>query len=225
MTYNLRGDTDKIRRLEQLYSLCEARSSSFIDANGFFTSGFVFGNGDVSSKILLIGEAPGRDEVEAGIPFCGKAGKILDEFIQKTSCKRDDMFITNTVKYRLARLRKNAMPTLFGDYANSDMANRPATSKEISFAVDFLREEILILKPQIIVTLGNTPLKAVFMCFFADKGAPAVGSCHGTFFEIPGVSGSLLYPVYHPASLIYNPKAAPEYSQDLERLGSYIRNG
>ena len=112
MIDNLRGDLIKINKLEDLYKDYYASAFRYLKAKGIYTPGFVWGCGDVDAKVVLIGEAPGRDKVDKSIPFAGKAGGILNEFISCTSCKRDEMFITNTIKYRLSMPRKKTMNPL-----------------------------------------------------------------------------------------------------------------
>ena len=225
MTENLKGDKSKIQKLEAVYKEFTEAASLFMSNNGIYSPGFVWGCGNVSSEIVLIGEAPGREEVETGRPFAGKAGSILDEFIKLTGCQRDDMLITNTVKYRLARPRANKQPTLVPVYDNKELSNRPALGSEIKLAAPFLKKELEIIDPSFVVTLGNIPLKAVYASFFPDEKAPTVGACHGTLIKLPSFEKTYLYPVYHPASLIYNPSAAPDYAKDLEMLGKYIKEG
>lgn len=222
MTSNLRGNQKKIEQIKAVYEDYKAASLSYLEESGIYTPGFVWGCGDVSSEVVLIGEAPGKDEVETGIPFAGKAGSILNRFIELTSCKREDMFITNTIKYRLSRPRAGSLPTMIPVYDNKSLSNRPASSKEIALASSYLREELLILSPRFIVTLGNTPLKAVFMSFFPDEKVKTVGDFHGNISKLPGFNDTYLYPVFHPASLIYNPAAEPLYTDDLIKLGSFL---
>ncbi len=114
---------------------------------------------------MLIGEAPGSKEVELGEPFVGQAGgKHFQEFLDILGINREDVYITNTVKYRPTR--KNPK--------TGRLSNRtPPTTKEIEDFKDYLMEEIEIIAPKIIVTLGNTPLKCLF-----DKETN-IGEVHG----------------------------------------------
>ncbi len=162
----------------------------------------VTGEGCPCAKIMLIGEAPGREEVEQGKPFVGKAGKNLSEFLDMLGLKREDIFITNTVKFR---------PTKLSEYGS--VSNRTPTEEEVKIFFPYLLKEIEVISPQIIVTLGNTPLKALL-------GANvSVGNLHGklTFFN-----GRKLYPLYHPASIIYNPPLKSVYTEDVLNLKKFI---
>ena len=162
----------------------------------------VTGDGFCMSKIMLIGEAPGREEVEQGKPFVGKAGKNLSEFLEILQLKREHIFITNTVKFR---------PTKTSEF--NTISNRTPTEAEIKQFLPYLLMEIKIICPQIIVTLGNTPLRALL------GNNVTVGKLHGAlnYFE-----DKKLYPLYHPASIIYNPSLKSVYLKDVENLKNYL---
>ena len=164
----------------------------------------VFGDGNINTKILLIGEAPGGDEEKQGRPFVGKAGKNLDEFIEIVGLERSDLYITNVVKIRPINLSpKTGKPV-----------NRTPNTEEISFFLPYLKEEIKVVSPELIVTLGNVPLKAVT----GDKKI-TIGDVHGNILEIDGFK---LCPLYHPASIIYNRSLKDTYLEDLEKIKNYL---
>ena len=166
----------------------------------------VFGEGKLSPKIAMVGEAPGGDEEKQGHPFVGKAGKNLTEFLQIVGLTRDELFISNVVKLRPTKLSpKTSRPV-----------NRPPSKEEIAFFFPFLVEELAIASPEMIVTLGNVPLKALL----EDESA-AIGDCHGQSLKTP--SGQTLFPLYHPASMIYNPGIQKIYLEDLEKLKLIIK--
>ncbi|MCX8128679.1 MAG: uracil-DNA glycosylase [Clostridia bacterium] len=168
----------------------------------------VLGEGNVDAKILLIGEAPGKDEVRLSKPFVGAAGKNLNEFLDILNVKREDIYITNSIKYRLSKLNPES----------GRVINRPATKNEININQRYLLEEIKIIKPLFIVTLGNVPLKAV-------TGIPevSVGKVHGSIMKVDiAGSGFDLYPLYHPASIIYNRSLKEVYINDILKLKSIL---
>jgi len=165
----------------------------------------VLGEGNPDADIMLIGEAPGRTEVEMGRPFVGKAGKNLDAFLEHIRLAREDIYITNCVKFR---------PTRLSEWGS--VANRAPTPEEILAHRDFLMEEISIIDPRVMVTLGGVPLKSVLN----DMGA-AIGAYHGRPIR-SAKSGRTLFPLYHPASIIYKRELAATYEQDLLRLAGYI---
>lgn len=163
----------------------------------------VFGEGPVGARIMLIGEAPGEREAMAGRPFVGRAGKNLDEYIAATGLERDKMYVTNTVKFRPTRIS-----------AAGRTVNRPPTGEEIALFLPFLKREIETVNPGVVVTLGNVPLKAL-------AGASAtIGECHGQVLDI---GGRTLFPMYHPAALIYNRSLEGAYAQDMAKLAILIK--
>lgn len=169
---------------------------------------FVLGYGNIDSKILLIGEAPGREEVKLGKPFVGSAGKNLENFLAKLELTKEDIYTTNTIKYRLSKISEKT----------GGKVNRPAASHEIEASIITLHEEIDILKPSFVITLGNVPLKALTYDSFKT-----IGEVHGESLLI-NISGSPynLVPLYHPASLIYNRKLVNVYDSDIDRLKKYL---
>lgn len=168
----------------------------------------VFGDGNPNAPLLLVGEAPGRDEVAEGRPFVGRAGRNLDEFVESVGLARTDFYVTNVCKFR---------PTKTS--AKNTVSNRPPTRDEVLFAQPFLHEEISLLAPKVIVTLGNTPLRAV-----ADMSAN-IGQMHGKAAEILLEGREYrLFPLYHPASIIYNPSLKDTYVQDLKGLSACLEN-
>jgi len=158
----------------------------------------VHGEGVFSPRIMLIGEAPGEQETLLGRPFVGKAGKNLDEFLQGAQIRRDELYISNAVKFRPTRISKAGRPV-----------NRPPTQEEISLFLPWLKKEIALVGPEIIVTLGNVPLRALL-----GRGY-TIGQVHGQFLSL---DGRPLYAMYHPASVIYNPSLKSVYAEDLARL-------
>jgi uracil-DNA glycosylase family 4 len=168
----------------------------------------VFGYGNLNSHIMLIGEAPGSKEVELGEPFVGQAGKHLDEFLQILNIKKEDIYITNSVKFR---------PTKIHDKTGR-LSNRTPTIKEIDDFREFIYEEINIIEPKIIVTLGNVPLRSIF-----NKGV-RIGDVHGKLFNVK-IKGKeyKVFPLYHPAAVIYNRQLKEVYISDLEKLKKEIQ--
>lgn len=163
----------------------------------------VFGEGDPGAKTVLIGEAPGEQEALQGRPFVGKAGKNLNELLEIAGLERQSMYITNTVKFR---------PTRISDAGR--VVNRPPTREEIELFLPWLKKEIALIAPKRIVTLGNVPLKALI------GKAATIGEMHGQYVLWQDVP---VYPLYHPASLIYNRALRPVYEEDVRRLGDLIR--
>ena len=164
----------------------------------------VFGEGPRGARLMLIGEAPGQQEALMGRPFVGKAGKNLDAYIEATGLRREEMYISNTVKFR---------PTKISPAGRT--VNRTPSQEEIAMFLPFLKREIELVAPSVIVTLGNVPLKALA----GDKAT--IGDMHGRPVQ---VGGRMIFPMYHPASLIYNPSLKPVYAADMAKLAKIVEN-
>jgi len=164
----------------------------------------VFGEGNERARVLLVGEAPGKDEVALGRPFVGKAGKNLSEFLEILGLRREDIYITNTVKIR---------PTKRSPKTGKEI-NRPPSAEETAFFRPYLMREIELVSPEVVVTLGNVPLRAVL----GDDKA-LIGELHGR--EV--AAGRLkVFPLYHPAAVIYNRSLRETYLEDLLELKRYL---
>lgn len=176
--------------------------------NVFEGNEIVLGDGNVDAELILIGEAPGKDEVRLAKPFVGMAGKNLSEFIELLGVEREEIYITNAIKYRLSELNPKT----------NRMVNRPATKDEIKSSRKYLWQEIEIINPRYIITLGNVPLKSV-----TDSPDASVGKLHGAINEIKILDSNYqLYPLYHPASIIYNKSLKDVYINDILKLKSIM---
>jgi len=164
----------------------------------------VLGSGSCRSDILLVGEAPGRDEVKLSKPFVGMAGRQLEEFLKMMEIKRQDIYITNAIKYRLLKYSEKTGRT----------SNRPARKDEIICNRQFLLEEIDLIRPLCIVTLGNVPLRCVTGDF-----SLCIGEYHGKLINTAVMGKEYrLFPLYHPASIIYNRSLKDVYINDIKKL-------
>ena len=168
----------------------------------------VFGDGNLDSKIVLVGEAPGKTEVEQGKPFVGQAGKNLEEFITILGIVREDLYITNVVKFRPIRVNPET----------GRESNRTPTKDEIRISTDHIENELSIIKPRLVASLGNVPLR----CILKDDKI-TIGIVHGSPIDVK-FSGAefVLFPLYHPASIIYNRGLKDVYLQDLYKLKGYM---
>lgn len=155
----------------------------------------VFGEGPPDAKLLLVGEAPGEDEDAQGRPFVGRSGQLLDRILDSVGLHRDDIYVTNMVKYR-------------------PPGNRNPTPQEITLSEPLLLEQIKLIQPQIIATLGNVPTQY----FIGTKDG--ITKTHGNWYDWHGVK---VFPLYHPAYLLRNPsreKGSPKWQmwQDMLEL-------
>lgn len=165
----------------------------------------VFGEGPRQPVLMLIGEAPGEQEALQGRPFVGKAGKNLSAFLEVLGLERSQLYVSNVVKFRPTKVS-----------AAGRLVNRPPSKEERDVFRPWLMEEIRIIRPDALVTLGNVALQA-----FIDD---TVGHLHGKWTRAvvdaaPHKAFTLpLFPLYHPASVIYNRSLAAVYQSDLEAL-------
>lgn len=172
----------------------------------------VFGEGNPYASLVLVGEAPGEQEVVQQRPFVGKAGKNLEEFLQIIGIKREDIYITNAVKFRPVRIDPHTGRT----------SNRPPNKEEVELNRGLLYKELCIICPWVVVSLGNIALRVL-----ADDNKLTVGQVHGNPIDIVvGQDGvkTTLFPLYHPASIIYRPQLRAVYLEDLEKLKRYLQN-
>ena len=169
----------------------------------------VFGDGNIDSQIVLVGEAPGKTEVEQGRPFVGQAGKNLEEFINILDIARENLYITNVVKFRPFRINPDT----------GRESNRTPNKDEIRISTDFILQELSAIKPRLVASLGNVALR----CILKDDKT-TIGIMHGTPISVKFASMEfVLFPLYHPASIIYNRALKDVYLQDLHKLRDYIK--
>jgi uracil-DNA glycosylase family 4 len=189
-----------------LYTIKSDVLSAAEQALGKTESDIVFGEGDPDAEIMLIGEAPGAEETRLLRPFVGRAGKNLNEFLAALGLQRSNIYVTNAVKFRPYKVS-----------VKGTLSNRPPKPREIKFMLPFLLREIEVIAPKVVVTLGNVPLKAVY------KRDAVIGGCHALPLEAAALSlRFILFPLYHPASVIYNPQLKTVYREDLKKLKTYI---
>lgn len=155
------------------------------------------GEGDVNTKIMLIGLGPGFNEDRLGRPFVGRAGKFLDELLSSIGIKRREVYITNVVKCFLP--------------------NNIATNEQIKACVPYLDEQLAIIKPKIIIALGNVAASYIFKKF--GLKSVGIGKIHGKIFEVNSLFGKIkIIPMYHPATALYNPKMKEILRKDWRNI-------
>lgn len=154
----------------------------------------VFGDGCTDADVMIIGEAPGKNEDEHGLPFVGRAGKFLDELLKIAGLDRTLVYIANVVKCR-------------------PPSNRNPKADEILQCSTYLRQQTAFVKPKIIVTLGN------FATRFILKNEQGISLIHGKPYEL---GKFLVFPVYHPAATMYDIKKKEDLVKDFEKLGKIV---
>lgn len=154
----------------------------------------VYGNGNPTTRVVFIGEAPGKSEDEQGIPFVGAAGKFLNEMLESINMKREDIYITNIVKYRPPN-------------------NRDPLPEEKDACKEWLYEELTAINPDLIVFLGRHSLHD----FFPSEKISAV---HGKLMikKFPHIPTTHFLPLYHPAAALYNGGLRDELMFDFKKI-------
>jgi len=156
----------------------------------------VFGVGSESAEVMLIGEGPGEQEDLKGEPFVGRAGKLLDDMLSIIDLDREaNVYIANIVKCR-------------------PPGNRDPLELEQAACMDYLRTQLVLVNPKIIVCLGRIAAKALIKPDFK------ITQEHGQWFEKDGFR---MMALYHPAALLRDPGRRPETFEDLKRLQAAIR--
>ena len=155
----------------------------------------VFGDGNPEAELLFIGEGPGANEDAQGLPFVGRAGKLLDDMLEMIDLDRTKIFITNIVKCRPPQ-------------------NRDPLNVEQEACIEYLRRQTAMIQPKIIVCLGRIAAMQIIKPDFK------ITKEHGQWFEKSGVHMTALY---HPAALLRDPSRRPETFDDLKNIQAEIR--
>jgi DNA polymerase len=151
----------------------------------------VFGTGNPKTKILFVGEGPGANEDKTGLPFVGRAGDLLNKIIEAMSLSRDEIYIANIVKCR-------------------PPSNRVPLPEEIEECLPFLKAQIDVIKPQMIVALGLTAASTL------SGKEETMGLLRGKFHSLAWDSTTPLMATYHPAYLLRNPAAKKVVWEDMK---------
>jgi len=163
----------------------------------------VIGEGSHQAKIMLVGEAPGKNEAATGRPFCGAAGRILDQLLASAEIKREEVYITNIVKDR---------PPF----------NRDPLPEEVSVYGSFLDRQIAIIQPKVIATLGRFSMAYIMQKMGLGGQLVPISKLHGKVFEAETSYGKVkIIPLYHPAVAIYNQNTKDELKKDFQVLRQF----
>ena len=155
----------------------------------------VFGVGNPSARVLIVGEAPGKNEDLQGEPFVGAAGKYLNELLAIAGLRREDVFIANVLKCR-------------------PPGNRDPRPEEIELCTPYLREQTRTIDPEFIVTLGNFSTK------FILKTEIGITRLHGT---LQRAGRFKVFPIFHPAAALYDGSKREALENDFATLGQLLR--
>lgn len=197
----LEEKTKKLKQIkEELLALEKSPLYKFRFENKFFP---VIGEGSHEAKIMFVGEAPGRNEAKTGRPFCGAAGKILDELLAGVGINRPDVYVTNIVKDRPPQ-------------------NRDPLPEEIVCYGPFLDRQIEIIQPKVIATLGRFSMRYILEKFGLPEAVKPIGELHGKIFGGETGYGQItIIPFYHPAAAIYDRSLIDILKKDFQILKKY----
>jgi len=158
------------------------------------------GEGNAYAKIMLIGEAPGEWEAKSGRPFVGASGRLLDSLLQSIGLTRTDVFITNVVKDR-------------------PPDNRAPSVAEIKLYSPFLRQQIDVIQPRVIATLGRFAMEFLFGFFEMPEKGQKISKLHGSRLEAQASYGKVtVVPLYHPAVALYTTEQRETLAADFQVL-------
>ena len=157
----------------------------------------VFGVGNPNARLMFVGEAPGADEDEQGVPFVGRAGQLLTKIIEAIELKREDVYIANVIKCRPPQ-------------------NRNPEPDEVDTCEPFLFQQIDAIKPKVIVALGKFGAQTLL------KTLDPISRLRGRVFDYRGAK---LVPTFHPAYLLRNPPAKREVWDDMKLVRQLLNEG
>jgi len=184
-------ESDKREKLKELY--LEIRDCQRCGLCKSRTK-FVFGSGSAYAEVMFVGEAPGKNEDLQGLPFVGQAGKLLDELLGFIGFDRSEVFIANVLKCR-------------------PPGNRDPQLEEINICKDHLMEQIKIIDPKVICTLGKFSTQLLLN---TDKG---ITGLRGKVFRI---DNHIIMPINHPAAALYMPSKMEILKQDFQKIKKLI---
>jgi len=194
---------EKSRQLEQIKQRITDELFDDLRKN---STNMVFGKGNADASIMFIGEAPGEQEDKQGIPFVGAAGRELDKLLRMIGLTLEDVYIANILKYRPPN-------------------NRNPQVDEIKAHTPYLVEQIKIIQPAVICTLGNFSTKFVLAKFDIDgmQKIQGISKLHGQIEKITinGFTFTVI-PLYHPAAMLYKPPLRAVLEEDIKAVGAFL---
>ncbi len=184
-------EADTLKLLEELRIKAERCTKCPLSAT---RKKVVFGEGGVRLRVMMIGEAPGREEDAQGKPFVGRAGKLLDEILHNLGVGRENIYITNVVKCR-------------------PPGNRPPRRSEVEACEEYLLGQFSAIKPRLVMLLGGIALKAILGEHYS------ITYIRGRHIVKEGV---VFLPTLHPASALYNPKNRELIEEDIRKFKALL---
>lgn len=155
---------------------------------------FIFGTGIIDADVVVVGESPGLPDADSEKPFMGPVGELLTKILGAIGLKRDEVYLTNVVKFIST-----------GD---------EITPEILKFFTPFLQREMLAINPKVIISLGNTPTKALL------NTKKAISQIRGEFYDYNGIK---LMPTFNPAYLLRDPSKKREVWEDMKKVRDFLQ--
>ena len=155
---------------------------------------FIFGTGNIKADVVIVGESPGAPDADSEKPFMGPVGQLLERILISIGIRREEVYLTNVVKYISQ-----------GDELTPDI---------LKFFTPFLHREILAINPKVVISLGNTPTKALL------NTKKAISQIRGEFFDYNGIK---LMPTFNPAYLLRDPSKKREVWEDMKQVRDFLK--
>ena len=155
---------------------------------------FIFGTGKTDADVIVVGESPGLPDADSEKPFMGPVGELLTKILAAIGLKRDEVYLTNVVKFISA-----------GD---------EITPEILKFFTPFLQREMLAINPKVIISLGNTPTRALL------NTKKAISQIRGEFYDYNGIK---LMPTFNPAYLLRDPSKKREVWEDMKKVRDFLQ--
>jgi uracil-DNA glycosylase family 4 len=196
-----KSTTEELRKIKEEVLNCK-KCSLYKERveNRFYP---VIGEGSHQAKIMFVGEAPGLEEAKTGLPFCGVAGKILDELLASVRIARKDVYICNLLKDR-------------------PPGNRDPQPEEIKACFPYLERQLEIIKPKIICPLGRYATKFLMEKLGLANQVEGISKIHGRLFESKSLfQSTTIIPFYHPAVATYNVNMKEVLKKDFKILEKF----
>lgn len=161
---------------------------------GFKERIYIFGEGQAGARAAVVGESPGTPDIESGRPFMGPAGQMLERILAAIGLKRSDCYLTNAVKM----------------ISNGD----EMTTDVLSFFTPYLHRELAVVRPQVVISFGNTPTRALL------RTKKPISQMRGEFQDY---QGSPLMPTFNPAYLLRDPSKKREVWEDMKKVRALLQ--
>ena len=154
---------------------------------------FIFGEGPLRARVAVVGESPGPPDIDSGKPFMGPAGQMLERILGAIGLKREECYLTNTVKIICS-----------GDEITPDV---------LSFFTPYLHRELAVVRPSVVIAFGNTPTRALL------RTKKPISQMRGEFHDYDGMK---LMPTFNPAYLLRDPSKKREVWEDMKKVRAFL---